>query len=323
MGWLNWWGRGGVSDAIRPDSEGAAVHRAGDRFYRAHGLGNDYLVFEETEPANPSGWEVAQEGIERICGRGEGLGSDGLLILSDREPADGVFAVRGFNPDGSEFERSGNGLRVMASYLFREGLVGADGFSVRSGDRTVSMTVNARDSDGRYDVSLRMGKARLGLAAVGGDPTALDPSGRASHPSRGPIEFIPVSVGNPHVVVFSSSASTEAVEEVGPFLSQHPAFPHGANVQIAEIEGDQRLHIGIWERGVGHTRASGTSSCAAAVAAVSTGRLDPGPITVGMEGGALLVTVSRDLDVALRGPVEEIADGRLTAGFLERIARSA
>ncbi len=298
----------------------AWVLKGSDRFFRGHGLGNDYLVFDAVEPEGEGGWEVTPPAIRRVCQRGEGEGADGLLVLLQRSPTDEGHLVRGFNPDGTEFERSGNGLRVLASYLSKEGLVGVEAFRVRFGDSTLLVTVHEVQPCGRYDVSVEMGRALVGLRWVNGDPVALDPDGRALHPSLGPITFVPVSVGNPHAVVFSSVLARGELEEVGPFLARHPAFAEGTNVQFVDVVGPDRLRIGVWERGAGQTSASGTSSCAAVVAAVSTGRLEPGAITVEMEGGTLLVSVTRDLEVTLRGPAEEVAEGRLTPGFMRRLS---
>ncbi len=284
-------------------------------FYRGHGLGNDYLVFEGGDRAG-GGWKVTPNAVRRVCDRWRGLGGDGIVVLLDRAPEDGVFPLRMFNPDGSEFERSGNGLRVLASHLHRAKLVGTERFQVRSGGSVIPMTVHGLPNPGRYDISVDMGRAVVGGDAVGLRIEALDKEGRVPHPSRGPVTFVPVSVGNPHAVVFPSGPSDELLAELGPFLATHPAFPEGTNVQLAEVSGPDRIRIRIWERGVGRTSASGTSSCAAAVAAVSSGQLDPGTIFVEMEGGVLQVTVDRALGVILRGPVEEVAEGHLTPGFL-------
>jgi diaminopimelate epimerase len=303
--------QGGAAEAEAP------LFAAG-AFYRAHGLGNDYLVFEAGGAVG--GWHVSPVNIQEICHRGRGVGSDGVVVLLDSRPRDGVYPLRMFNPDGSEFERSGNGLRVVASYLYRAGRVGRASFEVRSGGSTIPMTVHEATPLGSYDVSVVMGRARVGLDAVGGDSSALDAAGHAVHAALGPVAFVPVSVGNPHAVVFPASLSPPPIDEVGPFLSRHPAFERGVNVQVAEVLAPDRMRIAIWERGVGRTSASGTSACASAVAAVHTGRLLPGRVTVEMEGGRVRVSVTPDLEVTLRGPVEEVEEGRLTVGLLRSLA---
>ncbi len=293
------------------------------QFYRAHGLGNDYLVFEASAPGEEGGWVLSPQAVQAICRRGTGEGSDGIVVLMENEPPAGdPFPLRMFNPDGSEFERSGNGLRILASFLRRTDRVGSEPFLVRSGGRPIEMTVHGVEPGGIYDVSVRMGRARPTPAAVELEGSRLvgqvgiGGSARLFHPRLGPVEFQPVSVGNPHAVVFTDDLSESNLREVGSFLTGHPAFRAGTNVQLARVEGSGRLRIAIWERGVGRTPASGTSSCAAAVAAVHQGRILPGSVEVGMEGGTLQVSVGRDLEVVLRGPVQEVCVGRLTAGFL-------
>ncbi|MEX1256601.1 MAG: diaminopimelate epimerase [Gemmatimonadota bacterium] len=290
---------------------------AGRDFFKAHGLGNDYLVFERAG-ARAVGWPITAETVRRVCHRQEGVGGDGMVVLLDRAPGDGVFPLRMFNPDGSEFERSGNGLRVLAAALFRSGLAGAESFRVRSGGDEIPMIVHGRDARGHYDVSVDMGRARVG-ADAGVVAGQLDGEGRVVHPTHGPLAFVPISVGNPHAVVFPEVPSEALLRTLGPFIATHPAFPDGTNVQLASVVAPGRLRILIWERGVGETSASGTSSCAAAAAAVLTGRLEPGTIEVEMRGGALQVQVGPDLNLVLRGPVTEVAEGTLTEGFCEAL----
>ena len=289
---------------------------AGARYYHGHGLGNDYLVFEAVKDQLDECWEVTPATVRRVCQRGKGLGSDGLLVLLARDPEDGVYEVRGFNPDGSEFERSGNGLRVLASHLTREGLVGTEPFRVRSGACILTLVAHETSVRGLHDVSVEMGQASVGLHEIGGNPVRLDADGRAVHETLGPIEFTPVSIGNPHAVIFPSRPMDFQTAEIGPFLEHHAAFELGVNVQIAEVLAPDTLKIRVWERGVGRTTASGTSACASAVAGVATQRLQPGSVTVEMEGGKLSVSVTEALEVVLRGPVEEVSQGRLTRHFL-------
>ncbi len=289
----------------------------GAEAFRAHGLGNDYLVFE----ARDEGIEIGPEGVRAICHRTRGVGSDGIVVLLDRSPSDGIFPLRMFNPDGSEFERSGNGLRILGAYLYREGLVAlGEAFRVRSGGAVIPMTLHADSGEGILDLSVRMGRARTGFEAVEVRTDALDSARRASHPELGPLEFHPVSVGNPHAVHFTPDLSDRHLEAVGRLLATHPAFPRGTNVQLAHVEGPGVLRIAIWERGVGPTEASGTSSCAAAVAAVDTGQLPPGRIAVLMEGGLLEVEVDPDFEVTLRGPVQEVGTVRLAPTWIRWLA---
>jgi len=287
--------------------------RLGASFYKAHGLGNDYLVFEEGDD-----WVAAPQAVERVCDRYRGVGSDGIVVLGSRR-GDGVFPLRMFNPDGSEFERSGNGLRVLASWLARVGL-GVSPYVVDVAGELVTLAVHD-SSAAAYDVSCEMGRARVGPEAVELDPSALDAEGRLAGPSGEPLHVVPVSVGNPHMVVMTDDVSEERLKVLGPWLVAHAGLAHGANVQLAGPAGPRACDALIWERGVGPTSASGTSSCAVAVAMVHEGRLESGEITVHMPGGTLGVTVSDELDVVLRGPVEECCTGEIAARLLQELPR--
>ena len=145
--------------------------------------------------------------------------------------------------------------------------------------------------------------------------SALDEQGRLAGPSGEALLVIPVSVGNPHLVVIVDELDDAHFEELGPFLVGHPTLRHGANVQMGSTDGSSCRAL-IWERGAGPTSASGSSACAVAVAMVSEGRLQAGDIPVHMRGGTLQVALSEELDVVLRGPVEEICTGTVTGGLI-------
>jgi diaminopimelate epimerase len=284
----------------------------GPTFFKGHGLGNDYLVFEEG-----GAWAATPANVRRVCDRHVGVGGDGIVVLMGGgafEDDRAEVSLRMFNPDGGEFERSGNGLRVLASYL------AAHGPDVRRVDATVGgtamrMTLHGRRG-GEHDVSVEMGRAAVGADAVGLDERALERGGRMPGPDGRTLDAVPVSVGNPHLVVVCEGADADLFSEgslgsIGPFLTAHAALARGANVQLARPGPGRACEALIWERGVGRTSASGTSACAVAVAMVASGRREPGEITVAMPGGTLQVRVSAALDVVLRGPVEEVMEGRL------------
>jgi diaminopimelate epimerase len=311
-------------------------------WYRAHGLGNDYLVFEAAPPGTPGAWPLTPSTVQRVCHRWQGVGSDGIVVLLDRAPADGVFPLRMFNPDGSEFERSGNGLRILGSYLIREGLVPGATFTVRSGGSPMVLTRGpGATAPGVHDLSVEMGRARVGAGALGWVDDAAAPPDAGPHapevrgvvhPELGPLWVVGVSVGNPHAVVLGLGSMPWGDQEpldgplldaIGPFLATHPRIPAGANVQLARPGVAAGVQIGIWERGVGRTSASGTSSCASTVALVALGLLPAGAHTVTMPGGRLTVTVTETLDVVLRGPVEEITTGTLAPGFVLGLSGAA
>jgi diaminopimelate epimerase len=298
------------------DSENVEYPLLGRRYFKAHGLGNDYLVFREG-----SDWAAEPPAIRGVCERRTGVGSDGIVVLLGREEQSAApFRLRMFNPDGSEFERSGNGLRILAAFLDERNWVGSDPFSVQVGGGEVVMRIDERRAHGTVDVSVEMGRTRHGAAAIGLDAGALDGDGRLDLGVAGLVTVHPVSVGNPHVVVFDERLDDDRLGAVGPPVSTHPAIARGTNVQLARVLSDTTVEARIWERGVGVTAASGTSACAVAAAAVHTGRVPPGEIEVRMPGGSLSVWVDAELRVTLRGPVQIVCEGRLDAGYLRGLA---
>jgi diaminopimelate epimerase len=287
------------------------------RFFKGHGHGNDYLVFEEG-----CGWPVSSETVERVCHRWRGVGADGIVALLAGEGRfrqrrkEDPFRLRMFNPDGSEFERSGNGLRVLAAYLFGRGRVReGDPFPLEVGGEGVEMEILGRESGGLVNVAVEMGRVGFGMAAVGGDPGALEAGRYLVGPSGERLDVQPVSVGNPHCVNIREDISEEDLFRLGPYLTGHAVFPRGINVQLARVTGKGAVEMLIWERGVGRTSSSGTSACAVAAACVERGLLKPGKIRVGMEGGDFFVTVSEGRTVRLEGPVRPVMEGELTPEF--------
>lgn len=297
------------------------------RFFKAHGHGNDYLVFEEGHD-----WLLTPRSVQAVCHRWRGVGADGLVILLDphapgapggrAQGAQGrVFRARMFNPDGSEFERSGNGLRILGCYLLRRGWVGVGrSFAVAVGGEEVSVEILRAREEGEVEVAVDMGKARFlevpwRESPGSGEhdrPGALAPSGLAG-PGGESLDIQAVRIGNPHCVVFRDVLREEELLVLGPFLARHPAFPGGTNVQLAQVLGEREVGILIWERGVGRTASSGTSACAAAAAAVRTGRLSSGTLRVRMEGGEFRVVVSPEMDVRLEGSVSPVMTGELVS----------
>ncbi len=285
--------------------------RAAAGFFKGHGLGNDYIVVEEGDA-----WPLSDAAIRAVCDRWRGPGSDGIVVLL--RSAGPPYLLRMFNPDGSEFERSGNGLRILAAYLASRGRAGSETFEVRVGGDSVELTVNSVASNGVYDVTVDMGRAGFSPDEVGLNDAELEEPGRILGP-EGSLAFTGVSIGNPHCVVFRDSLSEDDLARIGPHLTRHPAFKGGTNVQLAHIVGANAVEALIWERGVGPTASSGTSACAVAAAAVWSESIAPGLVEVRMLGGTLQVDVGEDMELTLRGPVQEVYTGELTAGFVEEL----
>jgi len=253
------------------------------RFFKYQALGNDYFVLEGLAEA-----ELTPVRIERMCDRHFGLGSDGILLPVRREP-EGTWELRIFNPDGSEAEKSGNGLRIFARYLWDHGHVGEAPFDVK----TAGGMVRCQVLDGGRNVFVEMGKARFDSRVIpvrGPEREVVDERIAVGETE---YRFTAVTVGNPHCVVFAENASRELALRVGPLLEHHDLFPNRTNVQFMTPIDRHRIRIEIWERGAGYTLASGSSSCAAAAAAVRLGFCDD-PVTVAMPGGELRIGVGAD-----------------------------
>jgi diaminopimelate epimerase len=242
------------------------------------------------------------------------VGSDGILLKVPSTRAD--FGLRIFNPDGSEAEKSGNGLRIFAKYLWDHGHArGRATFTVDTKGGVVECTCHVRDGAMTF-VTVEMGAATFRAAAI--PMTGPDRETVAVPlvlPDGEKVTATVVSVGNPHCVVFVDRLDEAETRRVGPLLERHPVFPQRTNVQFARAAGPDTLDIMIWERGAGWTLASGSSSCGAASAAVKTGLCRHGRVTVRMPGGTLVIEVRPDWSLRLEGPVEEVYSGTLSGEF--------
>ncbi|HEY2935679.1 MAG TPA: diaminopimelate epimerase [Gaiellaceae bacterium] len=248
------------------------------RLSKWHALGNDYLLVEPAELVEA----LTAERVRRLCDYHYGVGSDGLLeILA----ADGAHAeLRVWNPDGSTAELSGNGARIAAAWLARRSA--SERVTLLLGRRAVEAFVHA---DGQ--VALAIDRVEVGETEM------LDLGDER-------VEFTFVSVGNPHAVVRRDPEEVE-LRRLGPRIERHARFPARTNVQLVRVDGEHDLTVGVWERGAGETLSSGTSSVAAAAAAVVNGWCES-PVRVHLPGGELLVELDSDLRARLTGPVEEI-----------------
>lgn len=258
-------------------------------FVRSHGLGNDYLVMD------PS-FELTPERVHLICHRNLGIGSDGMLVVSKHAGAD--FAVRILNPDGSEAEKSGNGLRIFARFLYDHGYTKKREFTVHTLGGIVKVQL--------LDDGVRV---EMGRAVIDRKLTQLDTVG----------DVTSLSVGNPHCVVIVPELSPELLK-LGPAIENHPAFPNRTNVQFAQVLDRANVRALIWERGAGHTLASGSSSCAVAAACYDKALVD-GKVTVQMEGGDLTIEIDQTFNLVMTGPVEEICTGNFSADLNRRLGR--
>jgi diaminopimelate epimerase len=255
-------------------------------------LGNDYLVLDLPGPL-----DALVHLLPVLCSRHHGLGSDGLLAF---DPA--AMSVRIFNPDRSEAQKSGNGLRITAAHAVMEH--GApDRFEVRTTDRPNSIRVIARKGAtvmSELDIGRASFRAEDLPSTFKGEPPYVDlevPGGR--------VEAVLVSVGNPHCVVFGQPVTRKRCMEIGPHLERHPAFPERTNVQLCEVVDRVRVRAEIWERGAGYTLASGTSASAVAAACMRRGLVEE-RVTISMPGGDLAVQRTPSGTLVQSGPARRV-----------------
>ena len=271
-------------------------------FLKYHALGNDYLVID------PAHWpdEFTTSEIIRICHRNFGIGSDG--ILWGPLPAEGgaPFSLRIFNPDGSEAQKSGNGLRIFCRYLFDRGLVQHAPFKVHTPGGVVAATVH----EGGRSITIEMGRVSFDSVRipVAGDARqvireTLSVDGEA-------LTFTSATIGNPHCVVERPATSTADVHRLGPLIERHALFPERTNVQFLTVRDRNNIAIEIWERGAGYTLASGSSASAAAAVAHRLGLVD-NAVNVHMPGGTIDIKIGENYAITMTGPVTKVADGVL------------
>jgi diaminopimelate epimerase len=282
------------------------------RFAKGHGLGNDYIVMEQSALPAP----LSEPAIVRVCDRNWGVGSDGILLLVPTTRAD--FGLRIFNPDGSEAEKSGNGLRIFAKYLWDHGHArGKNTFTVDTKGGVVECTCHERAGRVNF-VTVEMGQVTFRAPDIpmnGPDRDVVSVPLQLADGTT--VTATALSVGNPHCVVFVDRLEEAEARRVGPLIERHPAFPQRTNVQFARVAARDSLDILIWERGAGYTLASGSSSCGAASAAVRNGLCSHGRVTVRMPGGMLVIEVRADWSLRLEGPVEEVYTGTLSDEFTQ------
>ncbi len=260
-------------------------------FRKIHGLGNDYLVAEALGE-----FHLSPERVAAICNRHTGLGSDGILEPVSSRVAD--YGLRIYNPDGSEAEKSGNGLRIFAYWL-----VAHQEAPTRFTVETLGGLVHCEVEGTVVTVDMGTASAEPKDVPIAADAPFVD----EEIPGLGGLRATAIGIGNPHCVLFFD----ESVDELpwrqwGPLIETHSLFPNRTNVQFVNLIGPNQLAIRIWERGAGETSASGSSASAACAAAVGNGFCEPGRIEAHMPGGLLEVWVNEKGQVRIRGPVEEV-----------------
>jgi len=272
-------------------------------FAKYHALGNDYLVIPIMN--------LDKAKIVRICDRHYGIGADGIL-LGPLESKSCDFGLRIFNPDGSEAEKSGNGLRIFSRYLWDEEFVGQAPFTVETQGGAVTCQV---ENEG-MEVSVEMGKVSFNgdRPLVNGD--ARDVLREQIQIADREFEFCAATVGNPHCIVLCNDPTPELARRYGPLIENEVRFPNRTNVQFMQVIDRRNIRIEIWERGAGYTLSSGSSSTAAAAVAYRLGLCDA-DICVHMPGGKLDIHLSTEFFARMRGPVNRIYSGSIDLEMFE------
>jgi diaminopimelate epimerase len=272
------------------------------RYSKYHALGNDYIVISPAEFQSESDPDV----IRLVCHRNYGVGSDGIL-LGPLESQSCDFGLRIFNPDGGEAEKSGNGLRIFARFLWDENLVSDQPFTVETLGGAVLCEVGA---DGK-SVKVEMGEVRFNSTDIPIEGAERDVLNEELEIDGHVLRFCAATVGNPHCVILSDDTTPDQACRYGPKIEVDPRFPNRTNVQFMRVMDHNNIQIEIWERGAGYTLASGSSSTAAAAVAHRLDLCDS-DITVHMPGGSLQVQFSDGFFATMTGPVKKICDGVMT-----------
>ena len=282
-------------------------------FVKSHGLGNDYIVLSQNE----IGFELTEKAIRKICDVHFGIGSDGILLKVASFNAG--FGLRILNPDGSEAEKSGNGLRIFAKYLYDYQFAKTRKFTIETPGGLVQAEIIAEKNGKAKAVKIDMGKAVFSSAAIPVNcqkPECID---EILHLEYKDYLINCVSVGNPHCVIFTENLDEKEVKTFGPQIETNPMFPNRINVQFAKVLSPTEVEVMIWERGAGLTLASGSSSCAVAAVTVKKG-LTQRHVTVKMPGGDLKIEADENGDMRMTGDVSEIASGFLSRELVAELS---
>jgi diaminopimelate epimerase len=278
------------------------------KYVKYHALGNDYVVIRPTDPDRTldAGY------VQLICHRNYGIGSDGILLGPfDSNTCD--FRLRIFNPDGSEAEKSGNGLRIFSRFLWDQGLVGKNPFTVE----TLGGPVTCHIEESGKAVTVEMGEVSFlstKIPVTGEEREVLRENIQVDGAA---FQYCAATIGNPHCIVLCDEPSPQLARHYGPLIETDFRFPNRTNVQFLKIIDRQNIQIEIWERGAGYTLASGSSSIAAAAVAYRLNLCDP-DIVVHMPGGNLNILLSRTFAATMTGPVVRVCEGIVDPEMFEK-----
>lgn len=279
-------------------------------FVKTHGLGNEYIVLDQ-EKIN---FNLTQKAIQRICNVNFGIGSDGILLKVQSSKAN--FGLRIFNPDGSEAEKSGNGLRIFCKYIFDYGLTKSEEFSVETKGGIVKAKIIETSNKKAKLISVDMGKAIFDSKKIPTNFLTKEVIGEKLKVDDKEYEINCVSIGNPHCVILKEELEIDEIKRYGRIIEKHCQFPNRTNVQFAKVISRSEAEILIWERGAGFTLASGSSSCAVASVLRKKNLVD-NKVKIKMPGGELLIEIDENWNIKMTGEVRQIAEGTLSDELIE------
>ncbi len=279
------------------------------QFTKMHGLGNDFVVFEDLSAE----LALSPEAVRWLCDRNFGIGADGVILVRRAEAVPGGLAMAYFNADGTQAEMCGNGIRCFAKYAVDRELavLDRDSMEVETLGGLKSLTVSLDSRGAMEAATVDMGIPVLTPSDI---PANFDGEYVYECPietEEGEVHITAVSMGNPHAVIWVDDVDEAPVDTLGPIVETHAVFPNRTNVEFAQIAGEDLIRLRVWERGVGETLACGTGACATLVAAVlgcRTGR----SATIELPGGDLEVRWDgSDEHVYMTGPAAEVFTGSL------------
>ncbi|MBI2320566.1 MAG: diaminopimelate epimerase [Chloroflexi bacterium] len=272
-------------------------------FVKMHGLGNDFVVIDGRRYA--ADWPRL---AVALCDRHFGVGADGFVLVLDSEKAD--FRMRIYNPDGSEAEMCGNGIRCFAKYVYDEGETRRREVLVETGAGLLPIAIQTDGQGAVVGVTVGMGPPRLRPTEI---PVALEGQRALDVPLRLDegieVRFSAVSMGNPHAVAFlDQPVESFPLERIGPQVEHHPLFPRRVNFEVCNVLDRRNLHVRVWERGAGLTLACGTGACATVVAARVHDLVDD-EVAVRLPGGTLRIAWDGRDEVRMTGPAVTVFRG--------------
>lgn len=280
-------------------------------FTKFHGLGNDYLIIE---PQDLSEVDDLSEFARRICNRHYGAGGDGIAVVTKSDISTADYRVRIFNPDGSEAGLSGNGTRCAAAYLYFKRMWSGHELRLITRSGLKRYFLRRKLGAGKYVFESELGQPKFDTKAI---PMSIKPAldkvvGYSLEVNGDSFPVTALQIGNPNCVIFVDDFNALDWRRVGSLIENHKLFPDRTNVVFARVKDRKTLELRIWERGVGETTASGTCSCAGAVAAMVNEKIDR-KVTVEMPGGEVKIEWRDDGEVVITGTAEVVYSGQWLA----------